>query len=847
MTREKQIKQERQSALLDVEVSDVFVVQNSKRRAYIEQFKHKGLNFTQRKLGTFLGFFIVRDSSASSANIVNFLTAEIKKEYFAFPKRGMAESFETALHRVNQALAEVVNVGNVDWLGTIDSAVCAIDESAMYFSVTGDAVVLLLRGENIMNISEGIASEEAKQHPLKTFVDISSGQLMNGDKIILTSPELLDLISLDELQRNALRLGRDNFIQFVNTVLTNECKMAAASIIDVNEKTISVDIDREIKQEMGEESLEEMSIPDNVFSAQVFENETENEVKATATDAEEVDEMNEGESDGSGEEYIDKRTGHIYLQGDENVDNSNQLWSSIVDFFKDMIRGIKEGTKKKFRRGKKKIEKLIDSRNVENKIVQVDSVKPANVNYEISKLKAEIGVQDKKNRRSKKNKSTEVKKIIVQDKSEEKKSNDQGNKNSMDLVRKYYKDSSEEESFAEKDNIPIVDKILDFLELAIDSFNAIIVKIYKGILSGFTKVFSQKSNNVRGDKALKNSHYRSKSVDSLAGVKNFWQSVGGKNKIIGLAILALCLAVPLFFINKGGNESVDMADGSVSTDISARGQDENGLATSELQDNSGGNVPTVVNVESEIEGNINDSKEVYKGTALVYIDQMNKYNVAVTKDSVVVLDDENIKYSFPDNSGAISYATVMDDLNLVFLLTDENKLFSFSPISKEFKSQSLNIDNKNIKAINAYMKYLYVVAEDGITKHVRKGEGFDDGKNWLKEEFETNKVDDISINESIYLVTGGEIKVLFSGRQKGFSLVDNKIINLIYAKDTQNLWAINNEKATLYKFNRFSGRLLDEFIHNDFKETGSFFVDEKDNVAIITTDKGVFEFKLKKK
>lgn len=81
-----QTKQENKNALLDVKVSDVFVVQNSKKRAFVEQFNHKGINFTQKKLGTLFGFFIVRDFSSSSANIVNFLTAEIKKEYFAFPK-----------------------------------------------------------------------------------------------------------------------------------------------------------------------------------------------------------------------------------------------------------------------------------------------------------------------------------------------------------------------------------------------------------------------------------------------------------------------------------------------------------------------------------------------------------------------------------------------------------------------------------------------------------------------------------------------------------------------------------------------------------------------------------------
>ncbi len=846
--KEKQIKQEIKNVLLDTEVSDVFVVQNSKKRAYIEQFKHKGVNFTQKKLGTFLGFFIVRDSSVSSANIVNFLTAEIKKEYFAFPKRGIAESFETALHRVNRALAEVANIGNVDWLGTIDGAVCAMDETMMYFSVTGEAVVLLMRGENIMNISEGIASDEAKQHPLKTFVDISNGQLAAGDKIIITSPELLDLISLDELQRNALRLGRDNFVQFVNTVLTNECKMAVATVIDVNEKTVPVvETNRSIKQEMGEESLEEMAIPNNVFSAQVFEAEAEGEEVNEVTVNEEVESMDEIEEK---EEYTDKRTGHIYLQGDEGDEETNQLWSSITDFFKDAIRNIKEGTKKKFRRGKKKVKKLIDSRKTESKI-QVDSAMPADVDYEIAKLKEELGVKNKKKQNKRKKKTDVIKINVIQEKKEKVlNSNERGSKeNNMDLVKKHYQSSSKSELIIEKEDNSIIDKVLDFLEKIIDLGIALIKKIYKSILNGFSKVFAEKNKN-KNVKISKNersiSSGNKKTFNLFANLKKIWQNVGGKNQIIGLTIVALILVVPLFFLNK---ENVVESNDDASTNEIANNGAGNSVDSNVENSNS---APTATAIEAEveefkIEGNINDPEEMYKGVALIYTDKMNEYRIAVTKDSVIVLDDENIKYSLPNSSGIVKYATVMDDLNLVFLLTDKNKLFSFSPISKEFESQNLNVEGKKVRAIDTYMTYLYVVAEDGITKHTRKESGFDDGKDWLKEEFETNKVDDISIKEKIYLSANGEIKVLISGKRKDFELENEKKVDLIYAKSSQNLWAINKEKATVYKFNRFSGKLLDEFVHNDIKDAVSFVVDEKTNVAIVSTSDGVFEFKLKKK
>ncbi|MCK4635641.1 MAG: hypothetical protein KAT32_02160 [Candidatus Moranbacteria bacterium] len=836
MKKDEQITQKKKNTLLDAEVSDVFVVQNSKRRAYVEQFKHKGVNFTQKKLGTFLGFFIVRDSSASSANIVNFLTAEIKKEYFAFPKRGIAESFETALHRVNRALAEVANVGNVDWLGSIDGAVCAVDETDMYFSVTGGAAVLLMRGENIMDISEGLTSDEAKQHPLKTFIDISSGQLMAGDKIIITSPELLDLISFDELQRNALRLGRDNFVQFINTVLTNECKMAVTSIIDINEKispVAEVNINRNIIQEANEEKVEEMPIPDNVFSAQVFEGEIEEQQQKeeNLNDKKINDETESAMEDEEAGEYVDKRTGHIYLQGEEDEEGTNRLWSSISDGFKDLTRNIKEGTKKKFRRVRKKIKKFIESRKEENK-TQIDSVMPANVNDEIVKLKKEIGVRDGIERNSK-----SIKINVVQNKKEKLFNDSEDGKFSLDVIRRSEKNNSvltKDKNSSQSSQ----GRIINFFGKTSISLK----KVFTGISNKFfTKVKNVHSKS-RQEKNKPSVDKKSFSFFTVS--KQSWKKVSGKNKIIGLTLLALILAVPLIFINNKGNDT-ENKDQNLTTEESENIQTENDNSNQENNENA----PAVDVVEEpKIEGNINDPEEIYKGVALIYADKVNKYDVAITKDSVIILDDENIKYSLPTDSGAIKHATVMDDLNLVFLLTDKDKLFSFSPVSKKFESQSLNIDNKNVKTVGAYTTNLYVVTDDGIIRHTRKVGGFSEGNNWLKEEYDTSNIKNIAINGTIYVSNNKKIEAFFKYKKNNFKLENDQVGDLVYIRGRMNyLWLVNKEEATIYKFNKSTGKLMDKFTHDDIKNAVSFVIDEKTKTAIVNTSKQVLKFKLEKK
>lgn len=317
-------------------------------------------------------------------------------------------------------------------------------------------------------------------------------------------------------------------------------------------------------------------------------------------------------------------------------------------------------------------------------------------------------------------------------------------------------------------------------------------------------------------------------------------------------MVALILIIPLFFFNKKQQDNEVTENHLLIENLVASQNNESSATNVNQNDNPNADTTTAIATKAEeskskIEGNINDPEELYKGTALIYVGKMKKYNLAVTKDTVVVLDNENIKYSLPDESGTIKYITTMDDLNLVFLLTDKNKLFSFSPISKKFESQTLKVDIKKIKAIDAYMTYLYVVTDSGIKRYARKEGGFDDGEDWLKEEYKTNDIDKISINENIYLLAANKVKILFSGKKKDFKLENDKPVDLIYAKSDKYLWAINKEKATIYKFNRFSGKLADEFVHDDIKNVASFTIDESKNSAIITTSKKVLNFKLKKK
>ncbi|HDZ85645.1 MAG TPA: hypothetical protein ENH35_03815, partial [Candidatus Moranbacteria bacterium] len=214
-------------------ISTILVANDKDLRPYIELFEYTGENIVQQQLGTLLGTFEIRDDSEDSAYIVNFLTSVAKKEYFINTKRPAAESFEAALHKVNLALSELANHGNVSWLGKLDAAICVLERNYFHFSVAGNAKVLLLRNNIITDISEDLASDESEPHPIKTFTNISSGKLEKDDKLIITGEDLFHVFSLTEIKKGASRFDNEKFVQFIKTALINELEIAGTIIINV--------------------------------------------------------------------------------------------------------------------------------------------------------------------------------------------------------------------------------------------------------------------------------------------------------------------------------------------------------------------------------------------------------------------------------------------------------------------------------------------------------------------------------------------------------------------------------------------------------------------------------------
>lgn len=321
---------------LDPQFREILSCHDRRQSPFVQIFVAEAENVSQKSLGRILGVLEVTDHSEESSYIVNYLISVIKKEYFSRPKRGAIESFEAALHKANLALSKLAEHGDIKWLGKINALIASIEKNNLHLSQSGTASAFLLRGNSLTDISEGLASNDTTPHPLKTFENISSGRLEKSDKLIIATDNLFDLFSLEELKKNALRFDVDQFFQFLHTAMINELDLAGALIIDIQERvTLPVP-----KSSTDSESL-------NVFSQSTFlksfpKNPAIKEsIIAKETSLEEKISVGpysySEETSQQSLEFVDEKSGHIYLKEDEAFFEKKPWWSETWNWITEKL------------------------------------------------------------------------------------------------------------------------------------------------------------------------------------------------------------------------------------------------------------------------------------------------------------------------------------------------------------------------------------------------------------------------------------------------------------------------------------------------------------------------------
>lgn len=862
---------------LEKTISPILVVNNSSLKPFVELFEYAPENIYQQPLGSLVGFFEVKEYSDESAYIVNFLTSVLKKEYYANPKRPVTESLDSALHKVNLALSELAKQGNVEWLGKIHAAICVIEKNNAHFSVSGSAKIFLHRKKTLSEISQDLASDELEPHPLKTFINVSSGRLEKNDRLLITSEDIFQILSTTEIKKNFERLEGEKFVQFLKTALSNQIEMTASVVVDMTEPVPEIASKPLLRKKPHK--------TENVFSEKTFANSSKDALLDHAEKPEEIEEVAEETN------YTDKKTGHIYIQGEANDGEKNP--NSQINLYQDLLKekisqGIyltKNEIRKRFSLYKKQLAK-------KRALRQAEKERLAEIAAEQAKILEEERVLQEIENEQRLAKEKELEKIRLEEEriAEEQQAAKIAEQKKIEEVEEIKNESKEDEdeevfpetmpggqelSFKEKLRLArieqqknqIVDLRKKTTDITIATPESKIEETEQQFQNESVQDFATESSKITELKDFTSKTLRNSisSAKNLAGtiiakskpvwekiqkqkfsnyfrkidlsifaphfsrIKNLFSRFSKKQRIYTISALALIFVAPLFivhFLNKPKAPTITELKVETISPAAALANEKNIFLNTEVR-------------------NVFSDQDIV--TSILAGDKV----VLVTKTGVVTVQNGQSKeFQLPSGTDTPTKATYMQDLSLVLILTNNGKIVSFSPISEKFAQNNINLSGVSSKSlIGTYLTYLYVLDQDSnqIYRYPRADGGFGEKTNWLKDSTNLSGVSEMTIDDNIYAVQNNKVLKFFKGKTTSFSLEESSTpINfdkLYTTPDLQFLYTMDTKNSRIVQFNK-DGSITAQFYNEQIKDGTSFSVDEKNKLAFITTPNGLISILL---
>ncbi len=133
-----------------------------------------------------------------SGDFLDSLASVIKDGFYAGASQRTGEaSLREALRKANDFLNNQVKKENVVWMGNLNFAVLAFKDSVLNFTKVGEMKILLIRGEEIVDISQNLEMQDLDLDPTKVFGNVASGKLYPQDRILILSKGVFPLVSKD--------------------------------------------------------------------------------------------------------------------------------------------------------------------------------------------------------------------------------------------------------------------------------------------------------------------------------------------------------------------------------------------------------------------------------------------------------------------------------------------------------------------------------------------------------------------------------------------------------------------------------------------------------------------------
>ena len=139
----------------------------------------------------------IQNNPANSEEIGEAVFSLFQEEFFVNIEEEPYARFERALKSVNDGLAKFKEQKVSGYIGNLNIVICAYVSGVLYLSQSGDAEAYLSRKRYLSVVTEGLADEKSDE----VFSNIASGEVEEGDSVLISSSRLLRYVSKNDLAK----------------------------------------------------------------------------------------------------------------------------------------------------------------------------------------------------------------------------------------------------------------------------------------------------------------------------------------------------------------------------------------------------------------------------------------------------------------------------------------------------------------------------------------------------------------------------------------------------------------------------------------------------------------------
>ena len=200
-------------------------------------------------------------------------------------------------------------------------------------------------------------------------------------------------------------------------------------------------------------------------------------------------------------------------------------------------------------------------------------------------------------------------------------------------------------------------------------------------------------------------------------------------------------------------------------------------------------------------------------------------------------------------SGKFLLAATMPDLNTIFILTEDKKIISFTPINKKFQENSIALpENLRAAGLKTFLTYIYILdpAANQIYRYPRAEGGFGERQDWLKTGADVKNATSFAINEDLYVATKNQITAFLQGKKDEKINFENPnaalIIDKIYtAPNLENIYVLDNKNHRVVQYGK-DGKIAAQYFNPSITNIKDFTVDEKNKTIYLQKIDAILKF-----